>query len=95
MRLWPKRAQGDARRKKMETFAEIKARLGRNPWFKVKVRAPWPFGLRTVKGSDYEIKDANIYEVARRAQSDYLKAFAPFPLAVMRAVRDHVVVVIE
>lgn len=68
----------------METFNEIKARLGRNPWGKVKYYQPGTWlskgGWKTVRGLEREIKNEIEYLAVQKAQREsifFLEQFFP------------------
>jgi hypothetical protein len=81
----------------LETYQQMKARLGRNPWAKLKVYKPGSWltkgGWITVKGAEREIRDEASFMAARELKdraAGLLNAF--FPQA---RLSDAVQVVIE
>ena len=80
-----------------ETFDEIKARLGRNPWVKLKVYKPGTWlsrgGWITVRKAEKEIANELEYLAARRIQQEAVNALRKFFPAMH--LNDGVQVVIE
>jgi hypothetical protein len=98
-RIWKRQPQSEVRRKElMETYQQMKDRLRRNPWAKVKAKAPWIFGTYrtvTVRGAEWELKDATMFELAREAAAGLENIVGKLPLKVATALRGNLFVVIE